>query len=51
MLSAQPSLEGLESPAGTGSSRFANVTELATKAGLFPRQQIRTMILRKMIQS
>jgi dCTP deaminase len=51
MLSAQPTLEGFESHNGNGSSRPAGVTELGTRAGLFPRQQIRTMILRKMIQS
>ena len=50
MLSAQPILEGFESY-GSDGLHSASVTELGTRAGLFPRQQIRTMIHRKMIQS
>jgi dCTP deaminase len=51
MLHAQASLEGFESRGENGGSRPAGVPELGPKAGLFPRQQIRLMIQRKMIAS
>jgi dCTP deaminase len=47
MLHAQASLDGFE-PSG---SRPGGLPELGPKAGLFPRQQIRLMIQRKMIAS
>jgi dCTP deaminase len=51
MLHAQASLEGFEPRGEGGGSRPAGGQELGPKAGLFPRQQIRLMIQRKMIAS
>jgi dCTP deaminase len=49
MLHAQTSLEGLQ-PEG-GSSRSDGLPEIGPKGGLFPRQFIQAMHLRKMIQA
>src|ERR1700704_2351013 len=51
MLHAQASLEGFESRGEGNGSRSSGAPELGPKAGLFPRQQIRLMIQRKMIAS
>jgi dCTP deaminase len=51
MLHAQASLEGFESSGEGNGSRSTGPPELGPKAGLFPRQQIRLMIQRKMIAS